>query len=86
MISVRDFQHLIFNLLLYLGDIVGDCENVVQLGQQEQKLCSEAEDEGAIKFHQSGWSLQPFPLSALPPVLEDDNQGGGELLVAGSGT
>lgn len=50
-----------------------------------KKLCSVAEAEGAIGFHQSGWSLQLFSLSALSLVLEDDNQGGGELRVAGSG-
>lgn len=60
-------------------------ENVAQLGRRGQKLCSEAAAEGAIGFHQSGWSLQPFPLSALWLVLEEDNQGGGELRVAGSG-
>lgn len=58
---------------------------MAQLGRREQKLCSEAAAEGAIRFHQSGWSLQPFPLSALSLVLEEDNQGGGELRVAGSG-
>lgn len=58
---------------------------MAHLGRQEQKLCSEPAAEGAIRFHQNGWSLQPFPLSALSMVLEEDNQGSGELCVASSG-
>lgn len=74
-----------FCSLLCLSDLKEGCENVAQLGWREQKLCSEAGAEGAIRFHESSWSLQPFPLSALWLVLEEDNQGGGELRVASSG-
>lgn len=82
---MKDFNIICtFCLLACLVDLVEGCENVAQLGWREQKLCSEASAEGAIRFHQSGWSLQPFPLSALSLVLEEDNQGA-ELHVASSG-
>lgn len=45
----------------------------------ESGSCSrESTGVGAINFHESSWSLSPFPLSP-PFLLLEDNEGDGEL-------
>lgn len=46
---------------------------------ESRKCAVTATAMGAINFHQGGWSVCPFPLSPLLLLLEEDNEGDGEL-------